>query len=79
MTNRTKLTSVVLSALITVIIFSSCAQMFQSKLPMGSESNITIDELFKTEVEISQLETPKQVFVSQGQNPTQILISWDAQ
>ncbi len=78
MINRTKLTSVVLSALITVIIFSSCAQMFQAKLPMGSESNTSLDTLLKTEVEITQLETPKQVFVSQGQNPTQILISWDA-
>lgn len=76
-TNKTY--TIVLSALLaTTFTLSSCAQMFQSKLPMGSDSNTTLDDLFESKAEITQLETPKQVFVSQGQSPTQILISWDS-
>ena len=76
-TNKTY--TIVLAALLaTTFTLSSCAQMFQSKLPMGSDSNTTLDDLFESKAEITQLETPKQVFVSQGQSPTQILISWDS-
>ena len=75
-TNKTY--TIVLSALFTITTLTSCAQMFQSKLPMGLDSNTTLDDLFESKSEITQLETPKQVFVSQGQSPTQILISWDS-
>ena len=75
-TNKTY--TIVLSALFTITTLTSCAQMFQSKLPMGLDSNTTLDDLFESKAEITQLETPKQVFVSQGQSPTQILISWDS-
>lgn len=78
MKHTTKLTYIVLSALITIIILTSCTQMFQPKLPMNLETSASLGTLLEKEVEISQLETPKQVFVSQGQNPTEILISWDA-
>ena len=78
MKHTNKLTSIVLSALITIIILTSCTQMFQPKLPMNLESSTSLGSLLEKEVEISQLETPKQVFVSQGQNPKQILIGWDA-
>ena len=78
MKHSNKLTSIVLSALITIIILTSCTQMFQPKLPMNLESSTSLGSLLEKEVEISQLETPKQVFVSQGQNPKQILIGWDA-
>ena len=75
-TNKTY--TIVLSALFTITTLTSCAQMFQSKLPMGSDSNTTLDDLLESKAEITQLETPKQVFVSQGQSSTQILISWDS-
>ena len=75
MKHTTKITPILFTALLTL---TSCAQMFQSKLPMGSNSNTTLDVLFESKEEITQLEAPKQVFVSQGQNPTTILLSWDA-
>lgn len=75
MKHTTKITPILFTALLTL---TSCAQMFQSKLPMGSNSNTTLDVLFESKEEITQLEAPKQVFVSQGQNPTSILLSWDA-
>ena len=73
-----KLTYPVLSALITIIILTSCTQMFQPKLPMNLDTSASLGTLFEKEVEITQLEAPKQVVVSQGQNPTKILIGWDA-
>ena len=78
MKHTNKLTYIVLSALITIIILTSCTQMFQPKLPMNLESSTSLGTLLEKEIEISQLETPKQVFVSQGQSPNEILISWDA-
>ena len=78
MKHTNKLTYIVLSALITIIILTSCTQMFQPKLPMSLETNTSLGTLLEEELEISQLETPKQVFVSQGQMPTEILMSWDA-
>ena len=78
MKHTNKLTYIVLSALITIIILTSCTQMFQPKLPMGLENSTSLGTLLEKEVEISQLDTPKQVFVSQGQSPNEILISWDA-
>ncbi|MBQ5632146.1 MAG: hypothetical protein IIU99_03490, partial [Treponema sp.] len=75
MTHKNKTYTIVLSALFTITTLTSCAQMFQSKLPMGSDSNTTLDDLLESKTEITQLETPKQVFVSQGQSSTQILIS----
>lgn len=78
MTHKNKTYTIVLSALFTITTLTSCAQMFQSKLPMGSDSNTTLDDLLESKTEITQLETPKQVFVSQGQSSTQILISWDS-
>ena len=75
MKHTTKITPIIFTALLTL---TSCAQMFQSKLPMGSNSNTTLDVLFESKEEITQLEAPKQVFVSHGQNPTTILLSWDA-
>jgi hypothetical protein len=52
--------------------------MFQPKLPMNTDSSTSLESIFATKEEITQLEAPKQVFVSQGQNPTSILLSWDA-
>ena len=78
MKHTNKLTYIVLSALITIVILTSCTQMFQPKLPMSLETNTSLGTLLEKELEISQLETPKQVFVSQGQMPTEILMSWDA-
>ena len=78
MTHKKSKQTLVLSALLaTTFTLSSCAQMFQSKLPMEFGSNTTLGTLFEKEDEISQLETPKQVFVSQGQSSSQILLSWD--
>lgn len=68
----------ILSIFIVLVALTSCTQMFQPKLPMSTDSSTSLGTLLETKIQISQLETPKQVFVSQGQNPTNILISWDA-
>lgn len=68
----------ILTIFITLLALTSCTQMFQPKLPMDTESSTSLGSMLAVKEEISQLETPKQVFVSQGQNPTDILLSWDA-
>ena len=68
----------ILTIFIVLLALTSCTQMFQPKLPMDTESSTSLGAMLAVKEEISQLETPKQVFVSQGQNPTTILLSWDA-
>ena len=68
----------ILTIFIVLLALTSCTQMFQPKLPMDTESSTSLGSMLAVKEEISQLETPKQVFVSQGQNPTEILLSWDA-
>ncbi len=68
----------ILTIFIVLLALTSCTQMFQPKLPMDTESSSSLGAMLAVKEEISQLETPKQVFVSQGQNPTDILLSWDA-
>lgn len=68
----------ILTIFIVLLALTSCTQMFQPKLPMDTESSTSLGAMLAVKEEISQLETPKQVFVSQGQNPTDILLSWDA-
>ena len=68
----------ILTIFIVLLALTSCTQMFQPKLPMDTESSTSLGAMLAVKEEISQLETPKQVFVSQGQNPTSILLSWDA-
>ena len=68
----------ILTIFITLLTLTSCTQMFQPKLPMNTDSSTSLGSIFATKEEITQLETPKQVFVGQGQNPTSILLSWDA-
>ena len=68
----------ILTIFIVLLALTSCTQMFQPKLPMDTESSTSLGSMLAVKEEISQLETPKQVFVSQGQNPTDILLSWDA-
>ena len=68
----------ILTIFITLLALTSCSQMFQQKLPMSTESSASLETLLETKEEILQLETPKQVFASQGLLPNQILLSWDA-
>ena len=68
----------ILTIFITLLALTSCTQLFQAKLPMSTESSASLGTLLETKEEISQLETPKQVFASQGLLPNQILLSWDA-
>ena len=68
----------ILTIFITLLTLTSCTQMFQPTLPMDTESSSSLGAMLAVKEEISQLETPKQVFVSQGQSPNKILVSWDA-
>lgn len=69
---------IILTIFITLLALTSCTQLFQAKLPMSTESSASLGTLLETKEEILQLETPKQVFASQGLSPNQITLSWDA-
>lgn len=74
------LSSIFLTALIFgSTILSSCYQMFQSKIPMDSlDALSTLSDLFYKPEEITQLDSPKQVFASSRMSQKIIQVSWSA-
>lgn len=60
-----------------VFLFNSCADLFQSKIPMGSGSNGSLDDIFAAEKEITKLESSAKVYVSDGLQKDSISVSWD--
>jgi hypothetical protein len=59
-------------------ILFSCADMFQGKIPMDTASELgSLQDLMEQKTEITDLETPTQIFVSQGDSPTTITVSWN--
>lgn len=54
----------------------SCAELFQGKIPMQTRPSNSLLDLFLQKSEITLLEKPSQIFVSQGRHATKIEISW---
>lgn len=74
-----KILSHIFILLILFSLFTSCAQMFQEKIPMDTTTqSSTLSSLFKEETEITNLSCPSQLFVSQGLYNNKINILWTA-
>lgn len=63
--------------ILTVFCFFSCSAWFQDKVSMQTDGKfVSLGELFKTETKIESLDSPAQVFASQGLYPDSIKLSW---
>ena len=59
------------------LIATSCADMFQEKIPMDIKSTSTsLADLLIERLPVTELASPEQVFVSQGDSSNTIRISW---
>lgn len=59
------------------VLLTSCADMFQERVAMQQASNnINLATMFNAAKEIEKLDTPSQIFVSNGQYSNQIVINW---
>lgn len=72
----TKYLSIFLLILTTLLLLTSCSAMFQDKVSLIRPTTGSLGDLLSEKVEISQLETPKQVFISNGMSINQIQLSW---
>ena len=62
--------------LLPLFLLTSCADLFQAKIPMGPGSNGSLSDIFVTEKEITKLDSSSQVFASSGLATDSISISW---
>ena len=66
-------------SLILLLLVTSCADMFQEKIPMNINSgNSSLAELLVEKTPVTELDAPSQIFVSQGDNGSTITVSWSA-
>ncbi|MBP5443009.1 MAG: fibronectin type III domain-containing protein [Treponema sp.] len=66
-------------SLILPLLATSCADMFQEKIPMNINSgNSSLAELLVEKTPVTELDAPSQIFVSQGDNGSTITVSWSA-
>ena len=62
---------------ICAALLSSCAELFQGKVSMGTDyETATLADVLTPNKEIDQLSSPSQIFVSNGDSPSEITISW---
>lgn len=62
---------------LTALTFTSCANLFDSKIAMVTTGNIAnLNSLVVPETTIDKLDAPAQIFVSQAESSTKINISW---
>lgn len=63
--------------IITYSLFiTSCYSWYETKVPMTEPSTDSLNDLFENNVEVTLLEAPQQLFVSQGANSGTIDLSW---
>ena len=66
------------AALLSAVLFASCADMFQERVAMQPTTNgVTLTSLFVKTVEISKLDAPSQIFVTNGEYNNKIIITWE--
>lgn len=67
----------VTSIALTALLLSSCADFFQGKVAMGTHAEIaSLADVVVPQEQIEQLASPRQVFVSSGDSPNTITVSW---
>ena len=59
-----------------LFLLTSCAEFFQPKVAMSNISNGSLSGLLSEKEEITKLESPAQILVSQGMYSDRILITW---
>jgi len=60
---------------ICYLLFVSCADMFQEKIP-ASGKNDSLDNLFRKEEEIAKLERPQEFYAADNYSSTEIRLTW---
>lgn len=60
-----------------IALFSSCAELFQPKIPMVSGADGSLSDIFTAEKEITKLQPSAQVFVSGGLSANSINVVWE--
>lgn len=60
------------------LILSSCYQFFESKVNMTTDNTSTLDDLISDTAAITQLDSPAQIFVSDGLYAGTITITWSS-
>lgn len=74
---KTKALKIVLSATLSGLLLCSCSDMFQERVPMQVGGyNSTLLTLFNSTVDIEKLESPNQVFVTNGESSDKIIVTW---
>ena len=69
---------VLLSSLLVSLFFCSCYTWYDEKIPMDTTTpKINLEDLLYKEKEITSLEAPKQLLVSQGMYGNSIKLRWD--
>jgi len=61
--------------LLLTICLSSCADIFQDKIPYSGK-NESLDSLFRKADDITKLQRPRQIYVTPYYSSTDILLSW---
>ena len=62
---------------LTALTFTSCANLFDSKIAMVTTGNIAnLNSLVVPETTIDKLDAPAQIYVSQSESPSTIIVTW---
>ena len=68
----------IMTALLASVLCCACYTWYDEKIPMDTKTpKINLSDLFYKEKEITSLETPKQLIVSQGMYGNSIKLRWD--
>jgi ABC-type cobalt transport system substrate-binding protein len=58
-----------------IVLFVSCADMFQPKIP-NSEKNDSLDNMFRMQEEITKLQQPQEFYAAAYYSSTEIRLTW---
>ncbi|MBO4320717.1 MAG: fibronectin type III domain-containing protein [Treponema sp.] len=76
---KKRLLPIAIISIITSLILTSCADMFQGKIDINTTSTLSsLGDILQEPVKISELETPAQLFVSDGDSSGTIRVSWSS-
>jgi len=78
MKRNKKIFKILVTSCLTLLLFTGCYSWYESKVNMDSTTpKMNLGDLFYREKEITALEAPKQILVSQGKFNNIIKIHWD--
>lgn len=75
----TRLTKFLTTALLTSLTLTSCADLFENRIPMPTTGAISsLTSLVVPGEKIEKLDPPAQIYVSQSESPSQIIVTWSS-